>query len=89
MGTHDLKRSARGETDKAPAFVVRAMTRSITVEGMSCGGCESNVEEALSGVAGVTEATADRETDSASVEGDAAVTDLVAAVEAAGYDASA
>ncbi|MFC7175617.1 heavy-metal-associated domain-containing protein [Halosegnis marinus] len=65
------------------------MTRTITVEGMSCGGCESAVEEALSDVAGVTGATADRETDTASVEGEADAASLVAAVEEAGYDASA
>jgi len=65
------------------------MARTITVEGMSCGGCESTVEDALEGVAGVESASADREADAATVEGDAADDDLVAAVEDAGYDASA
>ncbi|TKX79686.1 heavy-metal-associated domain-containing protein [Halorubrum sp. SD626R] len=65
------------------------MSRTITVEGMSCGHCEQSVEEALEGVAGVERATADRESDSAIVEGDADPNALVNAVDEAGYDASA
>jgi copper chaperone CopZ len=56
---------------------------------MSCGGCEETVEDALREVSGVESATADRETDSATVEGDADPDALVAAVENAGYSASA
>ena len=62
---------------------------TITVEGMSCGHCEATVEEALEGVSGVTDATADRATNSASGEGDADAGTLVRAVEDAGYEASA
>lgn len=65
------------------------MTTTITVEGMSCDGCEQSVEEALLGVPGVTGATADREVDHAVVDGDAAVSDLLQAVEDAGYSAHA
>ncbi|MFC6823899.1 CopZ family metallochaperone [Halopelagius fulvigenes] len=65
------------------------MSRNITVEGMTCEHCEQTVEEALSGVGGVESATADRESESATVEGDADEDELVAAVEDAGYDASA
>ena len=65
------------------------MTRQITVTGMSCGGCEQNVEDALEGVPGVESATADRESDTATVEGEADTDALVAAVEDAGYEASA
>jgi len=67
------------------------MSTEITVEGMSCGGCENQVESALEGVDGVTDAVADRERDRATVEldGDAATDDLVAAVEDAGFSASA
>ena len=64
-------------------------TRTITVEGMSCDHCEETVAEALSSVSGVDSATADRESDSATVEGDADAAALVAAVEDAGYEASA
>lgn len=65
------------------------MTRTLTVTGMSCDGCEQAVEDALADVADVTDATADRETDSATVEGEADPDALVSAVEAAGYEASA
>ena len=56
---------------------------------MSCEHCEQTVEEALSGMAGVTGATADREAEQAVVEGEADAAALVAAVEDAGYDAEA
>jgi copper chaperone CopZ len=65
------------------------MNRTISVEGMSCEHCERTVEEALSGVPGVESASADRDAASATVEGDADPAALVAAVEDAGYDASA
>lgn len=62
---------------------------TITVEGMSCEHCEQTVEEALRNVGGVADATADREAEQASVDGDADVTALVEAVEDAGYTAHA
>ncbi|AZQ13455.1 heavy-metal-associated domain-containing protein [Halorubrum sp. PV6] len=65
------------------------MSQTITVEGMSCEHCEQSVTEALEGVAGVESATADRESESATVEGDADPAALVSAVTEAGYDASA
>ncbi|WP_276274330.1 heavy-metal-associated domain-containing protein [Haloarcula litorea] len=65
------------------------MTTTITVEGMTCGHCEQTVEEALRDVSGVTGATADRDAEQASVEGDADTTALVQAVEDAGYTAHA
>lgn len=65
------------------------MTKTITVEGMSCAGCEESVEEAVRGVSGVTDAEADRESEQVTVDGDAPVEDLVTAVEDAGYSASA
>jgi len=65
------------------------MSTTITVEGMSCDHCEQTVEEALSGVAGVTSATVDRDAAQAVVEGEADAAALVAAVEDAGYDAEA
>lgn len=65
------------------------MTRTLTVEGMTCGHCEQTVEEALEAVDGVAEATADREAEQVTVEGDADPDAIVAAVEDAGYEASA
>lgn len=65
------------------------MTITIDVEGMSCGGCERTVEEALGDLEGVRDVDADRTTDTATVEGEADVASLVATVEDAGYGASA
>ena len=64
------------------------MSRTITVDGMSCGHCEQAVEEALEELEGVARATADREAGEATIEGSAEPDRLVAAVEEAGYDAS-
>lgn len=65
------------------------MSRTLTVEGMTCGHCEQTVEEALEEVGGVTSARADRDAETVTVAGDADVDALVSAVEEAGYDASA
>ncbi|WP_460920029.1 heavy-metal-associated domain-containing protein [Salinarchaeum chitinilyticum] len=65
------------------------MSTEITVEGMTCDGCEEVVEEALEMADGVESADADRSDDSATVEGDADVDVLVEKVEMAGYEGSA
>ncbi|MFB6081735.1 MAG: heavy-metal-associated domain-containing protein [Halanaeroarchaeum sp.] len=65
------------------------MTTTLTVTGMSCEHCETTVTEALEGVEGVTGASADADEDRATVEGDADVDSLIAAVEDAGYEATA
>lgn len=65
------------------------MSQTITVTGMSCDHCEETVEEALESVAGVSAATADRESETATVEGDADTGALLDAVEESGYEASA
>ncbi|WP_423746169.1 heavy metal-associated domain-containing protein (plasmid) [Haladaptatus sp. SPP-AMP-3] len=65
------------------------MVRTIDVDGMSCGGCEQNVVEALEDVSGISDASADHEAGTATVEGDANDADIVAAIEDVGYDASA
>ena len=65
------------------------MARDFTVEGMSCDGCEQTVRDAILDVDGVTDVDVDRETESASVEGDADPDAVVRAVNDAGYDASA
>lgn len=65
------------------------MTTEITVEGMTCEGCEEVVEEALEMADGVESAEADRYEDVAVVEGDADVDELIEKVDLAGYEASA
>lgn len=65
------------------------MTTRISVEGMSCEHCEQTVEDALRGVATVSMACVDRETETARVEGNPDTAALVQAVEDAGYTAHA
>jgi copper chaperone CopZ len=64
------------------------VSKTITVEGMTCEHCEQTVEDALEDVSGVTAAVADRESESATVEGDADDQSLVDAVNESGYAAS-
>lgn len=65
------------------------MALTLTVTGMACGACEQNVEEALTAVPAVESASADRETETVTVEGDPDVSTLVQAIEDVGYDANA
>jgi len=65
------------------------MTTEITVEGMTCEGCEEVVEEALEMADGVESADADRYEDVATVEGDPDPAVVVEKVEMAGYEGSA
>ena len=65
--------------------------KTLSVTGMSCNGCEQNVENALQGLDGVSRVEADHEADTVNVVVDDAVTDddLTTAIEGAGYDAAA
>lgn len=59
-----------------------------TVTGMSCAACSARVEKAVSGVKGVSSCSVSLLTNSMGVEGTASAEDIIAAVRAAGYDAS-
>ena len=59
-----------------------------TVTGMSCAACSARVEKAVSGVKGVSSCSVSLLTNSMGVEGTASADDIIAAVRAAGYDAS-
>ncbi|MFB6176025.1 MAG: heavy-metal-associated domain-containing protein [Halobaculum sp.] len=63
------------------------MSTELSVSGMSCTDCEASVVAALEGVEGVESATADHESDTATVSGDADSLDLIVAIEDAGYEA--
>jgi copper chaperone CopZ len=60
---------------------------ALLVSGMTCGGCAAAVTRVLSRVSGVTDAIVDLDRGRATVIGDARTEDLIAAVQAAGYDA--
>lgn len=62
------------------------MSRTLRVTGMSCGGCEQNVESALGELDGLSRVEADHEGDTVEVVADGVADDEIrAAVEAAGY----
>ncbi len=58
------------------------------VTGMSCAACSARVEKAVSKVPGVTSCSVSLLTNSMGVEGTASASEIIAAVEAAGYGAS-
>jgi copper chaperone CopZ len=53
---------------------------------MSCTGCEENVVDALSDVPGVESVSADHEANTATVDGDADLSALEAAIEDSAYE---
>lgn len=66
-------------------------TIELTITGMSCKHCAATVQRALSGVAGVKEASVDLESARATVRyapDSMKYEDLVSAVQAAGYGVS-
>lgn len=62
--------------------------RQYDVSGMSCAACSARVEKAVSKVDGVTSVSVSLLTNSMSVEGSADSSDIIQAVEHAGYGAS-
>ncbi|WP_049972733.1 heavy-metal-associated domain-containing protein [Haladaptatus cibarius] len=61
------------------------MTTELTVEGMSCGGCEQTVESTLEELDDVENAAADNESDRVRVSGNADTDTIAQAIENAGY----
>ncbi len=64
-----------------------ADTVMLTVTGMTCGGCANAVNRVLSGVAGVAKVDVDLASGRATVTGTAAATELIRAIESAGFGA--
>ena len=62
--------------------------KQYTVTGMSCAACSARVEKAVSKVPGVTSCSVSLLTNSMGVEGDVKASDIISAVEAAGYGAA-
>lgn len=61
--------------------------KQFTVTGMSCAACSARVEKAVSKVSGVSSCSVNLLTNSMGVEGSALESDIISAVEAAGYGA--
>jgi copper chaperone len=66
----------------------RMERKTISVTGMSCSGCEQNVEAALRNLDGVSRVDADHEADTVDVvlEDEVSDDDVNGAIEQAGYD---
>lgn len=62
---------------------------TLTVEGMACGGCETNVEEAVGALEGADSVEADNETGTVEIEGDVDDDAVRTAIEDAGYSVTA
>ncbi len=88
-GTPDLPSVV--EAIRKAGYDVPAGSIDLAIEGMSCASCVSNVEKALNAVPGVTRASVNLATERAHVElaGPVQTSDLVKAVEQAGYEARA
>jgi copper chaperone CopZ len=65
------------------------MNKKLEISGMTCGHCVSHVKSALEGMEGVSQADVSLENHEADVtlSGEVIDADLIAAVEAAGYQA--
>jgi copper chaperone len=63
------------------------MTTELTVNGMTCGHCETSVKNALKNVPGVQDVRVDLTGGTAIVQGDADPQALIAAVTEEGYGA--
>ncbi|MEF2278234.1 heavy-metal-associated domain-containing protein [Deinococcus sp. YIM 134068] len=63
------------------------MTTELTVNGMTCGHCETAVKNALKSVPGVQDVRVDLQGGTASVQGEADPQALIAAVTEEGYGA--
>jgi len=62
--------------------------RKFNVTGMSCAACSARVEKAVSALAGISQCSVNLLTNSMSVEGTASDSEIINAVENAGYGAS-
>lgn len=58
----------------------------LKVEGATCGGCVSSIEKAVSQLTGVDSVSFNLETKLAKIEGTVAHSDVIDAIEMAGFD---
>jgi copper chaperone CopZ len=64
------------------------MKTQFNVEKMMCGGCSSNVEKALAGVAGIDTVSVDLESKTVTIEGDINASAIATLITDAGYPAT-
>lgn len=63
-------------------------TIKLSIPGMKCGGCVSAIEKVLDNEAGVIKSEVDLASKSALIESDTSLGIVVAAIKAAGFDAT-
>ncbi|MFC6592828.1 heavy-metal-associated domain-containing protein [Deinococcus lacus] len=78
---------AFGAAVSRPSYAYAGGMILLDISGMSCGHCERAVKEALLAVPGVQSAEVSQPQGQATVSGDVNPTALIAAVQAAGYQA--
>nr|WP_255720511.1 heavy metal translocating P-type ATPase [Acuticoccus kalidii] len=84
----DLRKAVEDAGFEVPrAATAPATAVQLSIEGMTCASCVGRVERALRSVPGVLDAAVNLATETARVEGSADAAALIAAIEAAGYDA--
>jgi len=62
------------------------MPTTLSVRGMSCGGCESNIESTIAELPGCETVEADHEAGTVTVEGSVPRAELEAAIESSPYE---
>jgi len=62
------------------------METTLSVSGMSCTGCEANVEDAVAALDGCERVEADHETGTVTVKGDVPEATLRSTIESSGYE---
>jgi Au+-exporting ATPase len=85
--TEEVNRTALIEAVRKVGYEVPTSKIELNVIGMTCASCVGRVEKALRSVPGVLEATVNLATERASIEGSAAPTALISAIERIGYEA--
>lgn len=83
------KSNLKGETQESSHSTDNGYPpHRLQVQGATCGGCVRSIEQTLSAVAGVTEASMDLKTGVASVVGVVRTNDLIEALERSGFPAA-
>ena len=67
LNLFDIRNAAKDKSIKHKRKEQKTMTKTLKIEGMMCPHCEATVKKALEAIDGVTEATADHNTDTAVV----------------------
>ena len=63
------------------------MTIELTISGMSCGGCAASLQKALLAQSAVSQAQVDFASSKAIIESELSKTELIALIEAQGFNA--